>query len=140
GYIRNRRKFVHYSPSFLFPMRKLFVLLAIAATASANDLSVKTLQSGPNGLTTPLFDRGIHGERQIIAVLDTGVDYTSCYFAEPNGAPPPINTVDLSRRKIIAYDFLYDDPNSTNAYDNQGHGTHAAAAAAGDSGMPIVHD
>jgi hypothetical protein len=121
-------------------MRKLFVLLAIAATASANDLSVKTLQSGPNGLSTPLFDRGIHGEGQIIAVLDTGVDYTSCYLAEPDGSRPPIDTVDLSRRKIIAYDFLYDDPNSTNAYDNQGHGTHAAAAAVGDSGTPIVHD
>ena len=121
-------------------MRKLFVLLAIAATASANDLSVKTLQSGPNGLSTPVFDRGIHGEGQIIAVLDTGVDYTSCYFAEPDGSPPPVNIVDLSRRKIIAYDFLYDDPNGPNAYDNQGHGTHAAAAAAGDKGTPIVHD
>jgi hypothetical protein len=121
-------------------MRKLFALLAIAVTASANDLSIKTLQSGPNGLTTPIFDHGIHGEGQIIAVLDTGVDYTSCYFAEPDGATPPINTVDLSRRKIVAYDFLYDNPNSPNAYDNQGHGTHAAASAVGDRGTPIVHD
>ena len=121
-------------------MRKLFALLAIAASASANNLSYKTLQSGPNGLTTPIFDHGIHGEGQIIAVLDTGVDYTSCYFAEPDGSPPPINTVDLTRRKIVAYDFLYDDPNSPDAYDNQGHGTHAAASAVGDSGTPIVHD
>lgn len=121
-------------------MRKLFAILAIAATASANDLSVRTLQSGPNGLTTPVWDHGIHGEGQIVGVLDTGVDYTSCYFAEPDGSPPPINTVDLSRRKIIAYDFLYDNPNSPDAYDNQGHGTHAAASAVGDSGTPIVHD
>ena len=121
-------------------MRKLFVLLAIALTASADELSFKSLQSGPNGLTTPLFEHGLHGEGQIIAVLDTGVDYTSCYFAEPDGSLPPINTVDLSRRKIVAYDFLYDDPNSPNAYDNQGHGTHAAASAVGDSGTPIVHD
>jgi len=121
-------------------MRKLFALLAIAATASANDLSYRTLQSGPDGFTTPIHDHGIHGEGQIVAVLDTGVDYTSCYFAEPDGRTPPINTVDLTRRKIIAYDFLYDNPNSPNAYDNQGHGTHAAAAAVGDSGMPIVHD
>ena len=121
-------------------MRKLFVLLAIAATASANDLSYKTLQSGPNGVTTPIHDHGIHGEGQIVAVLDTGVDYTSCFFAEPDGRTPPIDTVDLTRRKIIAYDFLYDNPNSANAYDNQGHGTHAAAAAVGDSGTPIVHD
>ncbi len=138
-------------------MRKLFVLALLAATASANELSYKSLQSGPNGTTTPLYNHGIHGEGQIIAFLDTGVDYTSCFFIEPDGSRPPINTrvdqdnVDLTRRKIVAYDFLYscdqypnatgcDDPNNPNAYDNQGHGTHAAASAAGDRVTPIGHD
>jgi hypothetical protein len=104
-----------------------------------------------------------------VAVLDTGVDWTSCYLAEPDGSRPPLNTgtptgglqwqnVDLSRRKIIAYNLLYscdqfpsafgcDNPNLpqdmssiTNAFDNQGHGTHAATTAVGDKGTPIVHD
>jgi hypothetical protein len=139
-------------------MAKLFALLAmVAAAAAADEISYLSLQSGPYSTTTPLYDHGLHGEGQIIAVLDTGVDYTSCYFVEPDGSRPPINTrldqnnIDLTRRKIVAYDFLYscdqypgasgcDDPNNPNAYDNQGHGTHAAASAVGDSGTPIVHD
>ena len=95
-------------------------------------------------------------------MLDTGVDYDNCFFAEPDGSRPPVNlgsptgglewqNVDLNRRKIVAYDFLWscaqypgatgcDDPNNPLAYDNNGHGTHNAAAAVGDSGTPIVHD
>jgi hypothetical protein len=123
-------------------MRKLFAILAIAAVASADEVTYRSLQSGPGGNGTPLFDRGLHGEGQIIAFLDTGVDYDSCFFAEPDGRRPPINTVDLSRRKIVAYDFLYsgDDPNDPLDYDNTRHGTLTAAAAVADQGTPIVHD
>jgi len=143
-------------------MRKLFAILAIAATASANEISYRSLQSGSTGGGTPLHDRGIHGEGQVIAILDTGLDYDNCYFAEGDGSRPPINTgtpagglasanVNPNRRKVIAYDFLYscdqypgamgcDDPNNPAAYDNQGHGTHAAASAAGDRGTFIAHD
>ena len=54
-------------------MRKLFVVLMIAATASANEISYRSLQSFTTA--TPLHDRGLHGEGQIVAVLDTGLDY-----------------------------------------------------------------
>jgi hypothetical protein len=145
-------------------MRKLFALLLVAATASANEQSYRSLQSGSPTGATPLHDRGLHGEGQIIAILDTGADYDICYFAEANGSVPPFNmgtptgglswqNVNVSRRKIIAYDFLYscqqfpgargcDDPLIAPeiAFDNQGHGTHAAATAAGDSSRPIAHD
>jgi hypothetical protein len=149
-------------------MRKLFavvlsVILTATFAASANEISYRSLQSGGQFTGTPLYDHGIHGEGQVVAVLDTGVDYSSCYFAEANGALPPINTgspslglqwtnVDPARRKIIAYDFVYscdqypgaancDDPSTgLSAFDNQGHGTHAAASAVGDSGTYGVHD
>lgn len=143
-------------------MRKLFAVVLIAATASANEISWRSLQSGALGTSTPVFDHGLHGEGQIVAVLDTGLDWQSCYFAEPDGSMPPVNTgspiggydwdnIDLSRRKVVTYDFLYscdqfpgapgcDDPALAGAFDNQDHGTHAAASIAGDKGTPIYHD
>lgn len=140
-------------------MRKLFAVLLITSSAYANETSYRSLQSGSPSGPTSIHDRGIRGEGQVIAILDTGLDWTSCYFAEPDGSAPPFNLrvtetrVDNRRRKVIAYDFLYscaafpsargcDDPASTtaNPFDNQGHGTHAAGAAAGDRGTPLVHD
>ncbi len=145
-------------------MRKLFAIsvIVLGATISANETSYRSLQSGSATGPTPLHDRGIHGQGQIIAVLDSGVDYRSCYFVEPDNSAPPVNTgtpqsglqwqnIDLSRRKIIAYDFLYscdqypnafgcDVPGAAGSLDNQGHGTHAAATAVGDRGAPLAHD
>ncbi|HSY51520.1 MAG TPA: S8 family serine peptidase [Thermoanaerobaculia bacterium] len=138
------------------------MLLLLTSPVIADDISSRSVQSGWDGDGRPLFDHGILGQRQIIAVLDTGLDWDSCYFAEPDGSRPPINTgtpqgglsssnVDTSRRKVIAYDFLYscdqfpgafgcDDPSDPTAYDNARHGTIAAAVAAADSHQPLVYD
>jgi hypothetical protein len=144
-------------------MRKLLAMLVLLASAAyADNISFRSVQSGWEGGETPLFDHGIYGQRQIIAILDTGLDWDSCYFIEPDGSRPPINTgtpqgglnssnVDTSRRKVIAYDFLYscdqfpgafgcDDPSDPAAYDNARHGTLAAAVAAADSHAPLVFD
>ena len=143
-------------------MRKLFAVLLLAFTASANEISYRTLQSGSPAGATSIHDRGIRGEGQIVAILDTGVDYNNCYFAELDNTPPPFNTgtaagglewknVDLSRRKVVAYNFLYscdqypgrpgcDTPGNLASLDNQGHGTHAAGTAVGDRAPLFVHD
>ncbi len=146
-------------------MRKLLVLaVLVSLPLGANEMSYHSLQSGWIGFATPVWDHGIHGEGQIVAVLDTGVDWTSCYFAEPDNSKPPFNTgspltglawqnIDNSRRKIIAYDFLYscdqfpgardcDVASNHPIYDyvERDHGTHAAGAAVGDKGTPIAHD
>ena len=143
-------------------MRRILLSCLLSAVGYANEISVGSLQSGTPTGPAPLHDLGLFGQGQIIAILDTGLDFDSCYFAEPDGRLPPINTgvpggelqsdnVDLSRRKVVAYDFLFscdqfpgvagcDNPQSTRAWDNQGHGTHAAGAAAGDRDTILVHD
>lgn len=146
-------------------MRKLFAILLVAvfadATANADD-AYRSLQSGTTTGPTPVHDRGIYGQGQIIAIIDTGADYRSCSLIEPDGTAPPINTgtphgglqtnnVDLTRRKIVAYDFLFscdqypgasgcDQFGLPDALDNQGHGTHSANTTAGDRGTPLTHD
>ncbi len=97
---------------------------------------------------TPIFDRGLHGESQIIALMDTGIDPGSCYFSDPERGLPPTNSdtsilVDENQRKILAVDFWweqdYPDP-STFSWDSQGHGTHTAGSAAGDIEPSGLHD
>jgi hypothetical protein len=142
-------------------MRKLLVILLLATAASANETAHRALQSGAGFGGTPVHDHGIHGEGQVIAILDTGLDWQSCFFSEPNGSAPPFNTgspsgglawqnIDPNRRKVIAYDLLYScdqypgafgcETTAQTVFDNQGHGTHAAGSAAGDSKTPIAHD
>lgn len=144
------------------PLIPIVLLLALSPSLAANDSVYRRLQSGSATGPASIHQKGIFGEGQTIAVLDTGLDYDNCYFAEPDGSAPPVNTVlpdgslehanvDHSRRKVIAYNFLYscagtagapgcDDPQDPLAWDNQGHGTHAAAVAAGDRGERLAHD
>jgi hypothetical protein len=117
----------------------LLVLLLLLAVPSAlaNDTSVHSLQSGSPSGPMRLFENGLHGEGQVIAILDTGLDYDSCFFAEDDGTPPPVNRVDPSRRKVIAYNLLW---TGDSVGDNHGHGTHTAGAAVADRGARGVYD
>jgi len=104
-----------------------------------NDNASAIMQSGSPGSGRPVWDRGIHGEGQVIAVLDTGVDFDNCYFMEDNHTSPPLvmgtgkGEPDLSRRKIIIYDLLYNQDYGAlkNDFDNQGHGTRVSGSALG---------
>lgn len=135
----------------------IVAIVAAGAFAQSNESGHVSLQSGTPSGGTPLHDRGIRGQGQVVAVLDTGLDWDSCWFAEPDGSAPPVNltidgrAVDATRRKVIAYDFLYscvewpaatgcEVPLDAAAWDNQGHGTHAAAGVAADKGAPLAHD
>ena len=60
---------------------------------------------------------------QVVGNADTGVDWDSCFFHDSSVALP-VNRVDPSHRKIIAY--YARTPNDTKDLD--GHGTHIAGS------------
>ncbi len=102
---------------------------------------------GPSPQQTPIFDKGIYGCGQTVALADTGQDYDACYFRDPNnGAPPfssclaapcPAATPATNRRKdILYYNWsgtpTGDDDTCPATLGASGHGTHTSGAAAGD--------
>lgn len=91
-----------------------------------NKYAKLVLQSDSN--ETTLFQSGLSGTGQTVALGDTGIDYDSCFFADPNqqvkvgyGA-----TVNLNHRKVVAY-----RPYGDGMDDAHGHGTHVAGTLAG---------
>ncbi len=72
----------------------------------------------------PLWDKGIQGEDQMVGVLDSGLDYGSCFFRDnAHASPGP------SHRKVVAYRNY-----GGNSYDSCsiGHGTHVCGTIAGE--------
>jgi hypothetical protein len=117
-----------------------------------NDTTIWVGQSGLDaGMTTPVFDHGIHGEGQVVGYIDTGIDADMCYFRDTARGLPPTNpcnggtTVDLNQRKVIGVDFLTSTECTggiaNTEWDTQGHGSHVAGTIAGDNfANPIAHD
>jgi hypothetical protein len=120
--------------------------------ALLNDTTVWVAQSGTNGgQQTPVHDRGILGQGQIVGVLDTGVDADMCYFRDGVLGLPPQNPcnggtlVNMSQRKVIAVDFLRGNECAggigNNEWDTNDHGSHVAGTIAGDNlANPLFHD
>ncbi|HTQ79344.1 MAG TPA: hypothetical protein VMM92_05070, partial [Thermoanaerobaculia bacterium] len=102
-----------------------------------NDTTIWVGQSGLSaGQTTPVFDHGIHGEGQVAAIIDTGIDADACFFRDTTHGLPPTNlcnsgtVVDTNQRKVLAVDFLTSSECSggisSTEWDTQNHGTHVA--------------
>jgi hypothetical protein len=73
-------------------------------------------QSNQSGVNS-VWDRGLHGEGQIIGHVDSGIRMTSCYFQDlVDNTPGP------SHRKVVAY---------RGPQQSGSHGTHTAGTAAG---------
>lgn len=89
----------------------------VAEQMEDNGNTAGTIQSGTPG-NTPIWDRGIHGEGQIIGVIDSGaVDIGHCFFQDPtNNTPGPTHRKVLEVRPAI----------------NNGHSTFVAGIALGD--------
>lgn len=117
----------------------VYSVQAGAGARLLNDNAARIVQSGSAAGNVAMWNRGLRGEGQVIAVLDTGLDFDSCYFAEDDGSSPPlalgtaIGAPDPARRKVIIYDLLYsgDWGAGPSDFDNQGHGTAVGGNALG---------
>jgi len=106
-----------------------------------NDDAAWVIQGGDSvGPSMPLFEHGLTGLGEVIAVADSGLDTDACQFRYSaqasaqtlyNNTQPPAANVTNQDSKVIAYYLL----SGATAYDDMsklGHGTHVAGAAAGD--------
>ncbi|MGH9977526.1 MAG: S8 family serine peptidase, partial [Nitrososphaeraceae archaeon] len=84
-----------------------------------NGMTAGTIQSGSPGLT-PVWNAGIHGENQIIGIIDNRVDINHCFFLDDNGNP-----VGPTHRKVVGFRAPAVDPVAS-------HGTFVAGIAIGD--------
>ncbi len=89
-----------------------------------NDTTKWVVQSNVSG-STPIWNHGIHGENQLVAVMDSGLDYNSCWFQETGGAAPG-----PAHRKVVDY-TAYGGGVPYDGCDT-GHGTHVCGTLAGD--------
>jgi hypothetical protein len=109
--------------------------------------SYDTFAQQDYSLSAPVWNQGLMGGGEIIGLLDTGVDPDTCWLEDTAGLPPVTQippsgdgagplSVDLSRRKIVAYNLLSSFQASAEAYDlavGEAHGTWAAVSAVGDN-------
>ncbi|TLZ53061.1 MAG: hypothetical protein E6K18_01330 [Methanobacteriota archaeon] len=121
-----------------------------------NSIEAAVMQT--NSTTPPpagswrVWDMGIKGDGQTIALSDTGLDYDHSQFRQSQGAPVVLgngdiyNTTNFGRRKVVRYltmsQYVGVDPwttgypdaiqDSPNGFCGSGHGTATAGSAAGD--------
>lgn len=79
-----------------------------------NGTSREIVQSGQTGLT-PLYDNGLTGEGQVVAVIDGPINVNHCSFADTMPIGP-------GHRKILRY---------YGSLSSDSHGTHVAGTVAG---------
>lgn len=89
-----------------------------------NNTTKWVAQSNVSGWV-PLWDHGIDGDGMLATIMDSGVDYNSCWFREIGNAQPG-----PTHRKVIDYSIF----GGGVAYDgcDTGHGSHVAGTMCGD--------
>jgi hypothetical protein len=88
-----------------------------------NNSATWVVQTNVTGSTT-VWGHNLHGENQVIGMIDFPMDMNSCFFRDPvNNTPGP------AHRKVVAY-------HSSTGLGADFHGTHTAGIAAGNS-FPI---
>mmetsp|Transcript_22753 Transcript_22753/g.34197 ORF Transcript_22753/g.34197 Transcript_22753/m.34197 type:complete len:581 (+) Transcript_22753:78-1820(+) len=98
-----------------------FVEVEQVVTTSNN--IAQTITQSASSRQTPIFDAGITGIDQIVAISDTGIDMNNCYFNQPSN---PTSIFNINQRKVVQYIPFADGRDDVN-----GHGTHVNGIAAG---------
>ncbi|MEO0157727.1 MAG: S8 family serine peptidase [candidate division WOR-3 bacterium] len=72
-----------------------------------------------------IWRHGLHGEGQVIGMLDSGLDYFHCFFRDES------NPIGPNHRKVPFYE-VYNSSGDDFASCQTDHGTHVAGTAAGN--------
>ncbi len=118
----------------------------VAEQIEDNGNTAGTIQSGTPG-TVPVWNSGLHGEGQIVGVIDSGpVDIAHCMFQDPvNNTPSPTHRKVLEVRgagvsghaTFVAGIALGDDFNNLGTAANRGN-AWAARLVSGGSGEGVL--
>jgi hypothetical protein len=90
-----------------------------------NSMTVTTIQSDTN-TQTPVWDRGLHGEGEVLGLIDGPMTTTHCMFTDTEPIGP-------THRKLVAWRVSV--PFTLNT-----HGSHVAGTLAGDAGVIGAYD
>jgi len=108
----------------------------------------------PTAAASPIWQRGILGSGQIVAVSDTGLDRNEGWFnryhngislnteiTDAEDTTPPTPGTVWPNRKVYGYWVMpgataYDNNSNCNGSFASFHGTHTAGSVAGDAGTP----
>jgi subtilisin family serine protease len=102
----------------LIEMEEVYTVCGSEEVELDNGVTSFTIQSGMPGCT-PIWDCGLHGEGQIIGIIDSVVDVNHCFFKDAFD-----NTIRPAHRKIVGF------RSSTSAPVR--HGTFVSGIAMGD--------
>ncbi|CBN75410.1 subtilisin-like serine peptidase [Ectocarpus siliculosus] len=118
-------------------------------SASLYNAVANALVQSATTTETPLLDAGLDGTGEVIQVVDTGLDETSCFFADDDGLQVEhgflfggvrvegdgnVSTVlgnysfpfDMSRRKIVQYIQMFKTPDQGSTSSGQNSFTYAS--------------